>query len=423
MADPITIGTIAKKAGEKLIFDVLTEPENIIKYIFAIIGIILGLLLFIVLPVIIIVSIPIILIGNANLPSDMTEKQLDTIAMYQAAPIQINKQAMDWVEGQKTNADKYVTDINFDLTWQMIIAVDAVQLNQDFSKANKTDILNLGNKFISKNVNTSTYKVNETYTEIILDEYGVPRSVAKTRTVTKKKKTITIKTKTMEEVLNELRFSAEQKSVVENMYKTLIVDVEGNLNKYDLDVSDLKEYPPGNAEIPYYNQADKRWGNYNYGKTGTIKSSGCGPTCLSMVVAGLTGRFDVNPKTVADWSYKNGHRCEGSGSYWSLMTAGGNNYGLNVEAVSRRNPKRIVEALSKGYPVIASMGPGHFTKGGHFIVLRGLTEDGKILVYDPASLSRSEKSWDISIIMSESSTLGGVDGYPFWVFTNKGVVF
>jgi len=423
MADPVTLGVIAKEAGKKIVVDILTEPEKIMKYVLAFIGTILGLLLFIFLPIIIVVSIPIILINNAGLSPDLTEKQLDTIAMYQAAPVQINNEITEWVNIQKTCADKYVTNIEYNLTWQMIMAVDSVLLSQDFTKANKKDIISLGNKFISKNVSTSTYTVTETYTETILDIYGVPQTVVKTRTVTKKKKTISVKTKDIEEVLKDLNLSEEQKSIAENIYKTLMVDLENSFNKYDLDVKGLKEYPPGSAQVPYFSQYDVRWANYSYGKTGTIGSSGCGPTCLAMVVAGLTGRPDINPKTVADWSYINGHRCEGSGSYWSLMTAGGKYYGLNVEAVSRKNPKRIVEALSKGYPVIVSMGPGHFTKGGHFILLRGLNEDGKILVYDPASVSRSEQPWDISIIMSESSTLAGADGCPFWIFTNKGVIF
>lgn len=130
---------------------------------------------------------------------------------------------------------------------------------------------------------------------------------------------------------------------------------------------------------------------------------------------GLTGQR-ITPDILANWSYRNGHRAEGQGSYWSLMTAGGAYYGLQVEPVSRKNPNKIVQALSEGYPVIVSMGKGHFTNGGHFIVLRGLTTDGKILVYDSASVERSNKAWDISIIINESSTNGGVNGSPFWIF-------
>ena len=40
------------------------------------------------------------------------------------------------------------------------------------------------------------------------------------------------------------------------------------------------------------------------------------------------------------------------------------------------------------------MGPGHFTNGGHFIILRGVTLDGSVLVADPASQERSLTTWD-----------------------------
>ena len=43
----------------------------------------------------------------------------------------------------------------------------------------------------------------------------------------------------------------------------------------------------------------------------------------------------------------------------------------------------VIEALKNHQPVICSMKGGKFTNGGHFIVLTGITEDGKILVNDP----------------------------------------
>jgi hypothetical protein len=60
------------------------------------------------------------------------------------------------------------------------------------------------------------------------------------------------------------------------------------------------------------------------------------------------------------------------------------------------------------------MTKGHFTSGGHFIVLRGVTSEGKILVADPASYTRSEKEWDLNIILNEASKRAGSGG-PFWI--------
>ena len=63
--------------------------------------------------------------------------------------------------------------------------------------------------------------------------------------------------------------------------------------------------------------------------------------------------------------------------------------------------------------VVAIMSKGHFTSGGHFIVLRGVM-DGKILVADPASYKRSGQLWDLSIILNEASRRAGAGG-PFWI--------
>ncbi|MBD4337226.1 murein hydrolase, partial [Xanthomonas citri pv. citri] len=47
-------------------------------------------------------------------------------------------------------------------------------------------------------------------------------------------------------------------------------------------------------------------------------------------------------------------------------------------------------------------------------VLRGVTSEGKILVADPASYDRSNKAWDMSIILNEASRSAGSGG-PFWI--------
>ncbi len=73
----------------------------------------------------------------------------------------------------------------------------------------------------------------------------------------------------------------------------------------------------------------------------------------------------------------------------------------------------IRDALSSGKLVVAIMTKGHFTSGGHFIVLRGV-KDGQIMVADPASTTRSGKLWDLSIILNEASKRAGAGG-PFWI--------
>lgn len=84
-----------------------------------------------------------------------------------------------------------------------------------------------------------------------------------------------------------------------------------------------------------------------------------------------------------------------------------------LEGCSASEPQRIVDALSEGKLVVALMTKGHFTSSGHFIVLRGV-ENEQILVADPASTTRSQKAWDLSIILNEASKSAAAGG-PFWI--------
>ncbi|WP_198543681.1 C39 family peptidase [Petroclostridium xylanilyticum] len=121
----------------------------------------------------------------------------------------------------------------------------------------------------------------------------------------------------------------------------------------------------------YFNQADKRWADRPYGKTGTIGTSGCGPTSLAMVVSSLLGHSSqrmtgdsrgvspypvVDPVQMSEWVYKNGYRCEGNGSYHSLISDGARHFGLKAEGCTANEPQKIVDALANGKLVVAIMG-------------------------------------------------------------------
>lgn len=174
-------------------------------------------------------------------------------------------------------------------------------------------------------------------------------------------------------------------------------------------------FSDGSTQVVYYNQLDERWKYEPYG-TDTIGGYACGPTSMSIVVSSLTSET-VDPPHMAQWAYENGYWCSGSGSYHSLIPGAAEAWGLAVEGCTASEPQRVVDALTDGKLVVALMTKGHFTSSGHFIVLRGCTSDGKILVADPASYQRSEKAWDLSIILNEASKTAGAGG-PFWIIGN-----
>ncbi len=170
-------------------------------------------------------------------------------------------------------------------------------------------------------------------------------------------------------------------------------------------------FTDGATEVVYFNQLDERYANKPYG-TDNIGGYGCGPVSMSIVISSLTGNI-VKPPEMAVWAYSNGYWCSKSGSYHSLIPGAAKEWGLPVSGCTASEPQRIIDALSSGKLVVAIMSKGHFTSSGHFIVLRGVQGD-KILVADPASTSRSQKTWDLSIILDEASKRAGAGG-PFWI--------
>lgn len=167
----------------------------------------------------------------------------------------------------------------------------------------------------------------------------------------------------------------------------------------------------GATEVVYFNQLDERYCNEPYG-TDHIGGYGCGPTAMSIVVSSLTNNT-VDPVEMSEWAYENGYWCSKSGSYHSLIPGAAKHWNLPVEGCTVSEAQRILDSLAEGKLVVALMTKGHFTSSGHFIVLRGV-QDEKILVADPSSYNRSQKTWDLSIILNEASRSAAAGG-PFWI--------
>lgn len=141
--------------------------------------------------------------------------------------------------------------------------------------------------------------------------------------------------------------------------------------------------------FPLLLQWDPRWGYVRYGDD-LLAVTGCGPTCLAMAAAGLTGDDTITPAAVADRAQRDGYWVDGVTS-WALMTDGCAAWGLVSEELPL-SESTITEALNDGRPIICSVRPGDFTTTGHFILLAGV-EDGDIRVNDPNSPQNSNRTW------------------------------
>ncbi|MCG4526446.1 C39 family peptidase [Intestinimonas massiliensis (ex Afouda et al. 2020)] len=164
--------------------------------------------------------------------------------------------------------------------------------------------------------------------------------------------------------------------------------------------------------VVYYNQKDPQYGKLPFG-TDIIETHGCGPTAMAMVVSSLTDR-PMDPGQMAQWAYENGYWKKGKGALHDLIPAAAQAWGLDVAGYQAKDAGQVLAALEQKKLVVVLMWPGHFTASGHFIVLRGLDEDGKVVVADPSSQKRSEVSWDFQLIVDEAAEKAGANG-PFWV--------
>lgn len=165
-------------------------------------------------------------------------------------------------------------------------------------------------------------------------------------------------------------------------------------------------------DLVYYSQNDSRWKTEIYGGDNIIGVFGCGPTTLAMVVSSLTEN-EVTPETTAKWAFDNGHFCNNSGSYHSIIPKGAQNYGLVSKSLKNPTKETIVQELSSGKLVVVLMDRGLFTSQGHFIILRGVTSKGKVLIADSQSPENSNQPWDIQTILDEAK-YSASSGGPFW---------
>ncbi len=151
------------------------------------------------------------------------------------------------------------------------------------------------------------------------------------------------------------------------------------------------------GSMPYVYQIDPAWADEPYAG-GSVGTHGCGPACMSMVSAYLTGK-KLDPVELSRMSESEGFVDSGATS-WRYMTDGAAKLGL----VGRELPassEAIRTQLRMGHPLICIMGPGDFTTEGHFIVLCSEEADGTIQIRDPNSQERSEQTWDLDGIMSQ----------------------
>ncbi len=165
---------------------------------------------------------------------------------------------------------------------------------------------------------------------------------------------------------------------------------------------------PDGSQFVYYEQTWDAYTSYPYGYD-SVGSHGCGPTSMAMVISNLTGK-KVSPTYMADWSVDHGYYVRGRGTAYGLFPAASKQFGIECSTISRGNKSEIVKALKEGKYLITVVSKGDFTNGRHFLLIRGITDDGKLLLGDSGKYENSLTEWDYDRVLRQ------VAMDKFWVF-------
>lgn len=215
-----------------------------------------------------------------------------------------------------------------------------------------------------------------------------------------KKKAKKIKQKNKVKKLKKNKKLKEEK-VVSNIIPKIYNDTR-------LSMKDKKETIAG---FTYFNQGDAAWNQNGY----CIKSSGCGPTAMAVCITSLTNKW-VTPIDTTVWAYEHGYYSN-AGSAHEVVPALAKNYQIGCSGLGT-DYKKIRDALKKKHPVVGLMGPGYFTRGGHFITLVAIDDKDQVTVADVGSRQRSTYKYRLKDVIEQSKAASA--GGPFWEIYNPG---
>ena len=210
------------------------------------------------------------------------------------------------------------------------------------------------------------------------------------------------------QAMAELIRTAREKYPAQIDYSAIALpEADGTVSTGDLLYPDVahERFP----EIPLYLQQDypgTMFGGFE------LRTNGCGITSMAMVASYLTDQELTPPMMCARY----GKYSFANGTDGMIFTKEPQTMGFYLK---RRTfePTEALEALKEGYIVISIQHKGYWTRGGHYIVLEKVNEDGTVQVRDSNifnySRVRAHKEdrhkWENVV-----SSTGG-----FWIFEYK----
>jgi hypothetical protein len=163
----------------------------------------------------------------------------------------------------------------------------------------------------------------------------------------------------------------------------------------------------------FYNYDQNVHTKHGYRWGARIAGAGCGPTAMAMVAATLEGTGSITPITVAnDLSPK--YFIPGGGTDAKGFRYEAEKYGIYEHHVNMKHfGAQVSKVEREGGLAIVHAHPGHFTRAGHYLVIKAV-EGGKFRLADPngkPGRDSEKRLWSASQLRQ-----AGVD--DAWTFRN-----
>lgn len=136
------------------------------------------------------------------------------------------------------------------------------------------------------------------------------------------------------------------------------------------------EFVECRLDVPLFDQTAYK--HVEYGRYGSVSSHGCGVVCVSMIATYKKGD-GYTPDVIAEMF---GNYNTAEGTLWALFPDSSKRLDLGFREMTRSEEK-VLKALQNGQLVISAQKDSVFSEGGHFILLTGISAEGKIFVNDP----------------------------------------
>lgn len=211
-----------------------------------------------------------------------------------------------------------------------------------------------------------------------------------------------------EPIASDVALTPDMLSLVEPDYSAEPIPVYAGMTIRSRSESELNlRLDRNNLDIPSDGMPIPRLYQYDYrfpvcsvdGKSKSVSTSGCGAAAASMLIAYFRQKYNQTPYTLFYGMAWEG-RYRGNGLSYETIQNVLADYKIDSRLMETSS-EGIVRNLKNGRPIIIKMGPGTFTRNGHYIVLRGLDAEGNVLVNDPNSSWRSTQSYSVELIDRE----------------------